>query len=355
MKKRSTFEWALIGLLAALFLGAGVGFAYLLQQFQASPAAATPRAAAIAEASADLLSMTAEGNAATLASQTPTLWLTPTSTRKPTPTLRPTSTRTGALPSHFVFGRPLADPAPFWPLTDLRYGSGTNYSSRAGVHTGLDYLGDYGTPVYALGPGEVIWEGYGIESYLGPDNAYGVAVSIKHDVTVYDMSVYSIYGHLSVTHVLKGDRVKEGDLIGEIGLTGNTTGPHLHLEVRLGNDSEFVSRNPELYIRPLPGYGVLAARLLNTDGSNLYGQELYLESLADHRTWTVNSYASGVAIPDAIFKENLVIGDLPAGQYAIIVYYGGAELHHSVIIHPGEVTYFTLTGFAGYMDGLPGD
>jgi len=207
--------------------------------------------------------------------------------------------------------------------------------------------------VYAIGSGEVTWVGFGIESNLGSDNAYGWAVTIKHDIPVYDMTVYSIYAHLNVSHVEIGDRVKEGDLVGEVGLTGNTTTPHLHLEVRLGDASSFITRNPELFIRPLPGHGVLAAHLFNTDGSNLYGQEIHLESLTDHKTWIVPSYASGAATQDAVLKENLVVGDLPAGQYAVIIYYGGAELHHSIIIRPGEITYFTFEGFVGYQDGLP--
>jgi murein DD-endopeptidase MepM/ murein hydrolase activator NlpD len=360
MKNRSKLEWVLIGILVVLLAGAGVGFAYLFSQYQAPATPEQTTVTATVDATAeDLYTLVA---AALTPSLTPTPGKLPTERSIPTKIVSPTTftvdltgTRTAAIPSHFLFGRPLDDSTPYWPVAELRYGAGTNFSARNGIHTGLDYMADYGARVYALGAGEVIWEGYGIESYLGPDNAYGVAVTIKHDDTVYDLTVYSIYAHLSVTHVVKGDRVEEGDLIGEVGLTGYTSSPHLHLEVRLGNASEFISRNPELYVRPLPGYGVLAARLLNTDGSNLYGQEIYLESLNDHKTWTANSYWGPTAISDSVYKENLVIGDLPAGQYAIIVYYGGAELHHSVFIRSGEITYFTLTGFAGYQDGLPTD
>ncbi len=361
MKNRSKLEWVLIGILVVLLAGAAVGFAYLYQQFNTPTTSTFTEATPTRDATVEALYTLVAAEEATT---------TPTSTPRKTPTEFPsptsfsidlpdtgtgTDTGSGSVPSHFVLGRPLKAPNPFWPLSELRYGSGTNFSSRSGIHTGLDYMTDYGTPVYAIGDGEVIWEGYGIDSYLGPDNAYGIAVTIKHDTTVYDLTIYSIYAHLSVTHVVKGDKVKEGDLIGEVGLTGNTSTPHLHLEVRLGNAGEFVSRNPELYIRPLSNHGVLVARLLNTDGSNLYLQEIYLENLTSHQTWTSMSYAMGPITTDAVYHENLVIGDLPAGQYAIIVNYGGAELHHSVFIRPGEITYFTLTGFAGYQDGLPTD
>jgi murein DD-endopeptidase MepM/ murein hydrolase activator NlpD len=362
MKKRSALDWTLIAVLLLLLLGAVIGFTFLLQMYL-SPAATspvTPQPATetinnplVIEQSPEFTGMTIESP--TPQEPSPEATGTPAE-QTPSPTdfsIDLTGSTPAIYPNHFLFGRPLDASAPIWPVPDLRFGSGTNFSSRSGTHTGLDFLADYGAPVHAIGAGEVIWEGYGIESDLGPDNAYGVAITVKHDATVNDMSVYSIYAHLSVTHVVIGDRVNEGDLIAEVGLTGNTSGPHLHLEVRLGDDSYFVTRNPLLFIRPLAGHGLLAAHLFNTNGSNLYNQEVYLESLTDHKTWVVPSYFDSHATPDDELRENLVVGDLPAGQYAVIIYYGGAELHHSVIIHPGQITYFTFNGLAGYQDSLP--
>ncbi len=358
MKKRSAFDSILIVSLTVLLLVTGIGFAFLVQQYftpSAAPVGAPPATtnALTTPLETEVIPLPSEtANQTYLMGETP--FVPVENTPEPTTfTVQLTNSRPGAIPSHFIFGRPFKDSIPFWPVPELRYGSGTNYSSRSGIHTGLDYMTEFGTPVYAIGSGEVTWVGFGIESNLGSDNAYGWAVTIKHDIPVYDMTVYSIYAHLNVSHVEIGDRVKEGDLVGEVGLTGNTTTPHLHLEVRLGDASSFITRNPELFIRPLPGHGVLAAHLFNTDGSNLYGQEIHLESLTDHKTWIVPSYASGAATQDAVLKENLVVGDLPAGQYAVIIYYGGAELHHSIIIRPGEITYFTFEGFVGYQDGLP--
>ena len=362
MKKRSAFEWILISLLIVLLVGTMIGFGYLLSQYLTS-AKSTPQPfitpGLISPEASTLITLTRE-----MGTSIPTTnWTkTPTLTRKPSASATPSATQyvlkpihtPGVSPyNHFLFGRPMNTTQPVWPLAEFRYGSASNLSSESGIHTGLDILADYGDPVYAIGAGEVIWEGYGIESYLGPDNAYGVAVTIKHDAILNKQSVYSIYAHLSVTHVKIGDRVSQGDLIGEIGLSGNTSGPHLHLEVRLGDDDAFMTRNPELYISPLPGHGTLVARLLNSDGSILRNQEMLIESLSNHQVWNASSYATGAATSDYILMENLVVGDLPAGQYAIIINYQGAELHHSVIIYPGEITYFTLQGYAGYTDGLP--
>jgi murein DD-endopeptidase MepM/ murein hydrolase activator NlpD len=358
MKKRSAVEWRIISVLSIVLLAAMVSFTVLLRQYLEP---------------ADTLSSQPAGQEMILTPMTPAvivddlpqpLTLTPADLSRETPAPEISSTQftfdllpinTGPIPSHFLFARPMDQTTPIWPVAELRFGSGSNFSAEGGIHTGLDLIADYGTPIHALGSGEVIWSGYGIESNLGPDNAYGIAITIKHDAMVYDMSIYSIYAHLSVTHAEQGDRVNAGDLIGEVGLSGNTSGPHLHLEVRLGDDSSFVTRNPELFIPPLMDHGVLAAHLLNTDGSILYGQEVILESLDNHQKWSATSYATGAASPDLLLKENLVIGDLPAGQYAVIIYYGGAELHHSVIIRPGEITYFTFQGFVGYSDGLPAD
>lgn len=368
MKGSTAFEKILIAVLSVLLLAAVVAFLYLLTLY------ASPASPIMPGTGSPSPAVSSSENSIPLPTEMPlTIILTPmqeTSTSStemfglPVPSATVTLTRyvmdtptprPDSIPSHFLFGRPLDPKSPIWPLPEFRFGSGTNLSSRNNIHTGLDLLADYGTPVYALGSGTVIWEGYGIESNLGPDNAYGVAVTIKHDASVHGMAVYSIYAHLSVTHVKKGDLVNEGDLIGEIGLTGNTSGPHLHLEVRLGDDSSFVTRNPELYIRPLKGSGVLVARLLNTDGSNLYSQDVAVEALSDSRIWHSYSYAAGAATPDSIYKENLVITDLPAGQYVITIEYGGASLLHSVIIRSGEVSFFTFHGVAGFQDGLPSE
>ncbi|MBN2258454.1 MAG: M23 family metallopeptidase [Anaerolineaceae bacterium] len=361
MKKRSRSEKLLIGLLAFLLLVAIVCFTFLLRQYlsPADPLTSTSTSSELSVTAIDPTSL-----ARKTIEQVPTSSGDESNTRTPDPDsdILPTQytydllqENTGSLPSHFLFARPLDQTTPIWPVLELRFGSDSNFSSHDGIHTGLDLVADIGTHIHALASGEVIWCGYGIESNLGPDNAYGIAVTIKHDAMLYDMSIYSIYAHLSVTHVEEGDRVNAGDLIAEVGLSGNTSGPHLHLEVRLGDDSYFVTRNPELFIPPLENHGVLAAHLYNTDGSNLYAQEVIVESLADHQRWSAESYASGAAVPDLLLNENLVIGDLPAGQYAIIIYYGSAELHHSVIINPGEITYFTFHGNAGYRDGLSQD
>lgn len=102
-----------------------------------------------------------------------------------------------------------------------RFGqSGARWSS--GVHTGLDFAGSTGTPIYAANSGKVVEVGY-----AGP---YGQRVVIDHGG-----GYKTTYNHMSSTSVSDGQQVSTGDRIGGMGSTGNSTGTHLHFEV-LRND-----------------------------------------------------------------------------------------------------------------------
>lgn len=88
------------------------------------------------------------------------------------------------------------------------------------MHTGIDFAAPRGTPIYAAGDGRV--------SYLGRRGGYGKYIRLKHNGT------YSTaYAHLSryKKGLKKGHRVKQGQVIGYVGSTGRSTGPHLHYEV----------------------------------------------------------------------------------------------------------------------------
>lgn len=92
------------------------------------------------------------------------------------------------------------------------------------IHKGID-LSTYrsGDPVIAAASGQVVTVGY--------DTGYGNYVIIKHN-----HGFYTRYAHLSAFRVQKGQLVNQGDVIGNVGNTGNTTGPHLHYEVHIGSD-----------------------------------------------------------------------------------------------------------------------
>jgi murein DD-endopeptidase MepM/ murein hydrolase activator NlpD len=87
-------------------------------------------------------------------------------------------------------------------------------------HTGIDLRGKEGTPILAAEDGVV--------RSAGTRGGYGNAVEIDHG-----NGVTTLYGHASELGVKPGDHVQKGQEIGEVGMTGHATGPHLHFEVRV--------------------------------------------------------------------------------------------------------------------------
>jgi murein DD-endopeptidase MepM/ murein hydrolase activator NlpD len=88
------------------------------------------------------------------------------------------------------------------------------------MHKGLDFGAKRGTPVYATGPAKVMFAGRG-------SRGVGICVILRHN----DEWV-SRYFHLSKVDVRSGQTVEAGQIIGRVGSTGRSTGPHLHFEVR---------------------------------------------------------------------------------------------------------------------------
>lgn len=104
--------------------------------------------------------------------------------------------------------------------------AGTPYHQQGsawstGLHTGVDFVVPTGTPVEAIGPGEVVTAGAGGD--------YGNQVVIRHED-----GTFSQYAHLSEVKAVVGQSVQGGTLVGWSGETGNATGPHLHFEIRRG-------------------------------------------------------------------------------------------------------------------------
>ncbi|PLW92136.1 MAG: peptidase M23 [Marinilabiliales bacterium] len=112
----------------------------------------------------------------------------------------------------------------------IRFSSGFGWRrnpfthSGSQFHPGIDLAGPIGTPIYATGDGEVI-------DPFGSMTGYGIVIVIDHGY-----GFETLYAHLSKKLVKPGDKVKRGQIIGYLGNTGPSTGPHLHYEVhRNGN------------------------------------------------------------------------------------------------------------------------
>lgn len=108
----------------------------------------------------------------------------------------------------------------------------SRFGSRSrGTHTGLDIAASSGTAIKAAAKGTVTYAGY--------KGSYGNLVVISHG-----NGIDTYYAHCSKIYVSTGATVNQGDVISAVGSTGNSTGPHLHLEVRVNG----VAKNPQNYV-----------------------------------------------------------------------------------------------------------
>lgn len=102
------------------------------------------------------------------------------------------------------------------------------------MHKGLDFKAPIGTPVMATSDGVVV-------KAVKQNTGYGNMIVIQHDDTFK-----TVYGQLSEIDVQHGQQIKKGQIIGKVGNSGASTGPHLHYEVI--KDGENV--DPELFLKP---------------------------------------------------------------------------------------------------------
>ena len=128
----------------------------------------------------------------------------------------------------------------FMPADMRMISSGFGYRSdpfngHAAMHTGLDFRGPIGSPIHAAAQGTV--------SFVGMKQGYGRVVEISHG-----NGMLTRYAHMSAWRAHVGQQVAAGDVIGLIGNTGRSTGPHLHFEVRI-NDRAV---NPRPFLESAP-------------------------------------------------------------------------------------------------------
>ncbi len=109
------------------------------------------------------------------------------------------------------------------------------FTGAAAMHSGLDFRGPIGAPIYSAAKGRV--------SYVGQRSGYGNVVEISHG-----NGLVTRYAHMSAFHSHVGEQVAAGDVIGAIGSTGRSTGPHLHFEVRINGRAV----NPRPFLEAAP-------------------------------------------------------------------------------------------------------
>jgi murein DD-endopeptidase MepM/ murein hydrolase activator NlpD len=241
---------------------------------------------------------------------------------------------------HYWFERPIAPGGT--NVVSRFYAYGSTYRGRYQVHHGVEFENPTGTPVLAVGPGQVVVAGLDNPQVYGLfSDFYGRLVVIKHDRTWHGQPVFTLYGHLSKVRVEVGQPVEAGQIIGEVGAAGIALGPHLHLEVRVGQNTYDATRDPELWIKPFKGYGTIAGRLLDADGNSIPGALISLYN--DQNNWRgdAETYGEG-ANPDDDWRENFVFGNVPAGHYTVQYVLGGNVYETTVDVEAGKTALVIL-------------
>ncbi len=308
--------------------------------------------------------------------RTPTLVETPVPTGPPTvppsattagTATRPATTRTPTRPpspsrtprpvvQHFLVGRPVASNAPS-TTPAVFYLYGTTGVGQYDVHHGEEFVNPSGTPLYAAADGTVVTAGSDEKPACGdngktvcgrglmPGGFFGKLVVIQLASPYDGQRVFALYGHMSEISVSVGDQVKTGDLLGEIGMSGIAEGPHVHFEIRLGTNDYGHTRNPILWMTPLPGRGSLAGRYLDARGNPVRGAlvDIYRADgsyLSETETYSRDRYPAVNADDD--LGENFAFGDLPAGDYVVRI--NAQKLSQRVTVQNGKLSLVEIGG-----------
>jgi len=281
---------------------------------------------------------------------------TPTPTNTPTPV--PRTVRADDAPDfaqavpHLWFTRPFTDE--FFTWGSWYYPYGTNNNGDYLWHRGNDIQNDEGTPIVAIGDGLVVFAGRDDVRAVGPStDFYGQAVVIQHgrgitttaepDTT---LPVFSLYGHVSQVLVQEGDTVAAGQPIALEGQEGVALGPHLHLEIRLGENSYLATQNPDLWVQPDPGYGVIAGRVVDANGFYVPQQLITLHVAATpdkfwRQTWT---YPDHRYTFDPGLGETFVFADVKVGDYLLKTRFDGRNYSLPVTVRDGEISFVLIEG-----------
>lgn len=281
----------------------------------------------------------------TMTPRPPTVTPTPSITPTPSPTPRPTPVAT----DHYWLARPIAADARNRAATFYPYGS--TGEGEYQLHHGVEFVNESGTPVLAAASGLVVIALNDATRLVGPpdwslqeDGAfYGNVVVIEHDLRLQGQPVYTLYGHMDEILTTAGTRVRTGDQIGTVGSSGIALGPHLHFEVRVGENSYLATRNPQLWLVPFSGHGTIAGGVLDERGRPIDEALVTVSRVDEDEVFLYTyTYAPGPVNPDDDWGENFLLGDLPAGRWKVAARDGDRGVVAEVSVREGETSWLWL-------------
>jgi murein DD-endopeptidase MepM/ murein hydrolase activator NlpD len=274
----------------------------------------------------------------------------PTNTPVPTPPPLPRTVQVladlpdyRAVEDHFWFTRPFTEAYTSWG--SYYYPYGTNARGQYFWHFGIDIQNSQRTPIIATEDGVVTHAGPDDVKEVGPwPDFYGQAVVIKHDRTWQGLPLYTLYGHVSEALVRVGQQVEAGDIIARVGQLGVALGPHLHYEVRVGAGTYYDTRNPDLWLRPDPGYGVIAGRVVDYQDYYVPQQLVTLHRANEpgnfwRQTFT---YPDNQVNSDDNLGETFTFSDVPVGDYLLKTFFDGRQLVVPVTVRDRRTAFVLL-------------
>ncbi|MEM7028935.1 MAG: M23 family metallopeptidase [Chloroflexota bacterium] len=257
--------------------------------------------------------------------------------------------------THLWFTRPYTTGNTYWG--SYYYPYGTNNNGIYFWHHGIDIQNPASTPILAIGDGLVVYAGPDSSRLLGPqNNFYGQAVIIQHfqpylardengNATI-EQPIYTLYGHVSRMMVSEGESVQAGQSIALTGQAGVALGPHLHLEIRVGGDTYANTQNPDLWVRPDRGHGIIAGRVIDVNGFYVPQQLITLHRAATpSQFWRqTRTYPDGRYTPDQDWGETFTFSDVPAGNYLIKTFFDGRSYSQPVTVSDQNISFVSIVG-----------
>jgi murein DD-endopeptidase MepM/ murein hydrolase activator NlpD len=228
--------------------------------------------------------------------------------------------------------------------TDKAYPYGSTRGGALRPHHGVEFNVPAGTAIFAAAGGVVIAAGDDLATPYGPHtNFYGNLVIIQHDFLYNNQALYTLYAHLSEVQVSVGQVVAAAEQIALSGGSGVADGPHLHFEVRVGQNSYQSTRNPLLWLNPFPGRGAVAGRVTFSDGRLAYETPVTLRRLDAPAPYNgTTTYAQEQPNPDDLWQENFVLDDVAAGYYELTVRQGEATVKAELWVYPYQTSFVEL-------------
>jgi len=214
-----------------------------------------------------------------------------------------------------------------------------NINNPSNGHRGIDILVRYDT-VYSASDGLVDFVGYNPNDTIGGYEPGGGGNYIRIKSMWAGKNIFLYYMHLTRPLVNKNNNVSAGQPIAISGNTGNSTGPHLHFEIRM-NTSDFGAyrsrRNPELWVG-ITGMGAIYGHVPNAPNSTRVDIDPDPKPRPPYTTfgWALTYNFNDIYIgSDDVYHENYAIGDVKPGTYTITALNGA--YHRVVTVNAGQV------------------